>query len=216
MKTRQYLRESIFMAGIAASSFSDTYVNSLIDDAIENIAARIRLPKLEASHSYDNLDGSYSVDIPDNYHWGEFAVYVNGKPAWVCTSKAAFERRYPQRNNPVYGVEGHYIFVDGDSVEIRPAVTGTLVISYYKKPEPLAEEESTVTCIPADLQRKIIKAFALNSIFGDIEDAAEGTKVNTIYHEREYETQVAILEKRVAHKQKRPAPIRDRVAKAGI
>jgi len=63
-----------------------------------------------------------------------------------------------------------------------PAEASNLTVVYYKNPTVLEEDSDIPDCLPESLHRKLLIHGAAFMIFDQIEDGAEGAKVNTLSH----------------------------------
>ncbi len=207
MPNLEELRDAILLT-VDDPSLDEDIVNSLINEGLRDVAARVLLPYLETSDTVSFTDES-SIALPVDYDHGLFFAAAGGEKVHIATSMKLLTRRFPSSSFGLPGVNDKYVCARGAVLEIRPVLTSDVVIHYYGIPAPLAKDTDIPVSLPTNKQRRLLHSFACKELFSDIEDGMEGRTVNTDKFDRRYEIALVELDRQVKSGQSRPEPIRD-------
>lgn len=205
---------------IQDASYTTAILTSRINEAVEHIAAGIRMPDGTSSHGQTSpplpdlmatdtvttsADAAY-VSLPDDYQRGVFYVAdshgdrigpVQGGSYYDFT---LFLNRVMQKDlsetGSIYAVcvRGKKLYYQGKSAE-------DLTVHYYKKPEVMeaaGESESSPEPegLPGHLAGKLVKHYVCRDIFGEgLEDGESSKGTGYSYHTtRFYEAMTELID----------------------
>lgn len=190
---------------IQDSSYTSEDITDLINEAVSAVAKGVEvpgelgitspLPDLYATADVTLTDSARSVSLPADYQRGLFNVYGT-QHIPLMDSFARFIKRYPALET---GDSVEACVVHGKSLFYHPAVSGTVNVSYYKKPDTLTTDSDEPTCIPDHLHRRLLVSFACREIFNRIEDGIEGQKINTSAYDTEFYEAVMALDRELGN-----------------
>jgi hypothetical protein len=180
-------------------SYDDSNLTAKINNAINAIAAGIRMPNGQISpplpelYTYGVVNTSTLtpfVPLPINYHRGVFNVYDSSNyriapPAGG--SYYAFNLFLRQIQNMALAESGsiYRVAVKGSKLYYQgiPTASTTLGVHYYRKPVDLSLDGDVPDGVPGHLQTSLIKHYVLKEIFGEaIEDGQDNRGIATKYH----------------------------------
>lgn len=185
----------------------------LLNEGLEVVAARVRLPDLFTSAELDTAaDGDYMVNMPDDFHAHFVQAYnkVSGRAVHVYKSHTQLTLKFPGLTEE--GSVTHAALA-GSRLYYQPAPQDpeTLRVFYYEKPpqitfsgDPVVYDPATITCIPSAFHGKLLVNYICREIFGEIEDGLEGAKVNWNTHNKLFEEGLEQLEEFVGIAQGEP------------
>lgn len=99
-----------------------------------------------------------------------------------------------------------------------PAVADTLTLHFFKLPTVLSvlsgstADTCVPNCLPAHLQKRLLVNGVCKDIFSKIEDGIDAQKVNTAWHDKEFQKAMADLNYWVGPPKRRPVSIVDTMA----
>jgi hypothetical protein len=183
---------------IQDSAYTDGILTTRINDAVENIAAGVRMP-----------DGQVSPPLPDLYDMDTVATSTTD-PYKVLPSD--YQRHvfmvaddsgnqiYPPRGGDYYSFalflkqSSHKDLDQSGSVSMAcvkgsklyyqdiPSSSEDLTVHFYRVPTAMADDDDEPDGIPAHLQTRLIKHYVCKDIFGDIEDGDNSAGTGMKYH----------------------------------
>lgn len=211
MATREQLRTWI-REDLLDESFSDDRLNSLIDEAIYEIAGRVLLPMCETSASITTVQFEHELSLPSDFHRELYGCSFPGEDTpTVLTTVAHLRERYP--NFEVDSEFGSPEFVTtraGNLVYFPIPYEATVgQINYYRTPILLTTERSAPSDIPERFQRKLITSYVLMECFDIIEDGIDGQKANTQRYASKFEMALIDLRDSLPTGQSRRMPPND-------
>ena len=209
MATLEQLRTWI-ESTVDDDSFEADYIDALINEAIEEIAAQVLLPDLESSDVVTTVVDSAVADLPADYSRGLYGVSIaeQTRQPVVLSSMKLMQERYPDIEAENVTGDIKYVCTRGTELVYQPVpVEATdVTIRYYMNPTPLASDGDSPSYIPARMHRPLIVSYVYAILFDDIEDGMEGVKANTQRHEQRYEVALAKLAGSIKTGQSRPGP----------
>jgi len=149
-----------------------------INDAILDIAERVRLPELIVSDTLVAAIDSRELELPDTYHHNLFECWNRTSEDWcsiVYSMKDIFRifRKSDTRSfeNQLETVDS-YSKVTGDITHIAvngrrvtwlpiPEEENELEVKYYRKPPVLSDDDDEPESIPANLHRQMIVSWVM-------------------------------------------------------
>jgi hypothetical protein len=181
------------------NSYEDDNLTIKINDAINAIAAGIRMPNGQISpplpelYTYGVVNTSTLtpfVSLPVNYHRGVFNVYDSSNYRISPPAGGgyySYNLFLKQIQNMALAESGsiYRVAVKGSKLYYQgiPSVSTTLGVHYYRKPVDLALDDDVPDGIPGHLQTSLIKHYVLKEIFGEaIEDGQDNTAHGMKYH----------------------------------
>ena len=178
------------------SDFSETKITTMVNDSISEIAkgveipgknsVSIPLPDLFAEGQITLLVDARKIALPDDYHRGLISVYdsvlVSNIPIEISFAK--FMQLHPTL---LTGDVVDRCCVRGSTLFYAPSKAVLVDVIYYRKPAVLVDDDDEPEGIPKEFQRRLIVNKVCKEIFAMIEDGIEGAKVNTNYHNGQYE-----------------------------
>jgi len=185
---------------------AETKVIQEINDAVQNIAAGIRMPPemgggisppLVDLYAWKTLQTSVNspfISLPDDYQRNVFRVFDDTlekiEPP-VGGDYYAFTRFLKQIQYSDFSETGevYRVCIKGRSLYYQgiPASPYTLGIHYYRKPAILALDGDVPEGIPEHLQQSIIKHYVCKELFGEkIEDGQDNKGIGTKYHTQKF------------------------------
>lgn len=198
--------------GILQDSSYYSGITDRINDAIESIAAGVRLPDGRTTPPlpdlYDMATVTTSitlpyVSLPSDYQRNVFMVADN-----------AGEKIYPPKGG------GYYAFalflkqarrqdlaqagtidrvcVKGSKLYYHdiPSAAKTLTVHFYREPVAMSDDSDDVDGIPSHLQKRLVKHYVCREVFGEgLEDGENSRQVGYTYHtNRFYEACVELID----------------------
>lgn len=179
--------------GIAQEpSYSAADVIELLYEGLVYSASRIYFPDLEQVGTVSTSTSTNIVALPSDYLKGLHRCTYGNTQIKVYDNQRMLDRVLSAFNasGNVVGVapRGRYLYYQN-----IPATSVDLVLHYIKMPDILEAGGNCPDYLPSGLAAPLLKHYALWKIFEAIEDGVEGEKVNTKYHEDEYEKALANL-----------------------
>lgn len=181
------------------SAYTTTKIAELINDAVNSIAAGIRMPNGQISPPLPDLFAQTTVttsttlpyvSLPVNYQRKVMNIYDSSGCRIAPPSGgdyyafALFLKRVNNFNLTEAGsvyrvcVKGSKLYYQG-----IPSAATTLGVHYYKKPTPMVTATDEPDGIPEHLQLRLIKHHVCKEIFGEaIEDGQDNAGIGTKYH----------------------------------
>ena len=181
------------------SAYTTTKIAELINDAVNSIAAGIRMPNGQISPPLPDLFTMLTVttsltlpyvSLPINYQRKVMNVYDSSGSRIAPPSGggyyafALFLKRVNNFNLTEAGsvyrvcVKGSKLYYQG-----IPTTATTLGVHYYKRPTPMVTATDEPDGIPEHLQLRLIKHHVCKEIFGEaIEDGQDNAGIGTKYH----------------------------------
>jgi len=180
-------------------AYTDPVLVDHINEAIQNIAAGIRLPNGEISpplpdlYCSDELNTDITlpyISLPSNYQRNVFKVYDNTLYEILPPrggdyyAYGRFLKQINQLNLRETG-EIYRVCVKGLNLYYQgiPSVSTILGVHYCRKPVLLTLDGDIPEGIPDHLQESILKHYVCKNIFGEkIEDGQDNKGIGTTYH----------------------------------
>jgi hypothetical protein len=181
-------------------AFSDTYLISQINEAVQNIAAGIRMPDGQVSpplpdlykYAVVNTTTSSYVSLPVDYQRKVFSV-CDDTLYQILSPRGgdyyAFNKFLQQINKMDFSEAGsiYRVCVRGTKLYYQgiPSAPFPLGIHYYRKPTILSLDNDTVDAFASfdHLTTSLVKHYVLKDIMGEkIEDGQDNTGIGTKYH----------------------------------
>ena len=181
------------------SAYTTTKIAELINDAVNSIAAGIRMPNGQISPPLPDLFTQNTVttsttlpyvSLPVNYQRKVINIYDSSGYRIAPPSGgdyyafALFLKRVNNFNLTEAGsvyrvcVKGSKLYYQG-----IPTAATTLGLHYYKKPTTMVTATDEPDGIPEHLQLRLIKHYVLKEIFGEaIEDGQDNHGIGVKYH----------------------------------
>jgi hypothetical protein len=170
-----------------------------INDALQHIAGGIRMPDGQTSpplpdlYSYGVVNTSTTlpyVSLPADYQRKVSLVYLDGKYRINPPRGGdyyAFKLFTNQISNKGFAETGtiYRVAIKGKNIYYQgiPAVSTTIGVHYYKKPDILALDGDEPEGIPEHLAGGLIKHYVIMNIFGEaVEDGQDNTGIGNKYH----------------------------------
>ena len=184
---------------IQDAAYTDILLTGRINDAVNAIAAGIRMP-----------DGQISPALPDLY---KYAVVNTSTSLPYISLPSDYQRKvvkiYDSTSYPIAPISGgdYYSFVKflnqlskldmsevGSIYQVGikgtklyyqgiPSISTPIGLHYYKKPVAVVGDTDSPDGIPEHLQTRLIKHYVVKEIFGEaIEDGQDNSGIGTKYH----------------------------------
>lgn len=173
-----------------------TMLLPMLNEALLHVAFRHPLSLLEEKASVVSIPGQEWVEMPDDYHSFLFHAYnqTTNSPCRVCYTRQTLNRMYSNEPTQTGSIESVVVEADKLFYKRIPETPQTLIIDYYISPEELTDDMgSAPECIPAALHHKLLVDQVLLNVYSEIEDGVDGQKVNTLYHQREFDYGMELL-----------------------
>ena len=188
-------------------SYTPEVITEVINEGLGVISGKVKLPSLDQTSEVTALSTAISVPVPDDYQRGLYRckIKASGRDVTICNSLGQMIRK-------TGGLEGTgditHVAVVGRKLyyQGKPSTDVVLVISYYRKPTPLALEGDKPDCLPEHYQKRLLVAYALGEIYEEIEDGLEGGTPNTTKQQGKFWALVGELEKETKEGVSNPAP----------
>ena len=196
---------------IQDSSYTDAILKTRINEAVENIAAGVRMP-----------DGQVSPPLPDLYDMDTVvtsmtlpykALPTDYQRHVFMVADSNGNQIHPPRGGDYYSFglflkqSSHKALTQGGSVYTAcvkglslyyqgiPSASETLTVHFYRVPTAMALDADNPEGIPSHLQTRLIKHFVCKEIFGDIEDGDNSVGTGMNYHtSRFYQAMVDLMD----------------------
>ena len=180
-------------------AYTNTKVESLINDAVTAIAAGIRmpnggisppLPDLFTISTVTTVLGVAYVSLPVNYQRGLMNVY-DSSGVRISHPRGgdyySFNLFLRQANHKALLETGsvYMVCVKGSKLYYQgiPTTATTLGVHYYKRPTPMVTATDEPDGIPEHLQLRLIKHYVCKEIYGEaIEDGQDNHGIGVKYH----------------------------------
>lgn len=196
------------------SSLSEKRVENLLNEGYENAAAVISdpLPDLEKTGTVRTSTSLAYVSLPSDYHRNLEMVYdsTQNERIPILNSFQALSIKYPGLADT--GNLGH-VAISGSRLYYQgiPSTVRTLTLNYFRKPYLRSADRDEMSALPVHLHRRLLVNYACKELFSRIEDGMEGQKVNTLYHDREFQKALADLDAWITPRATEPVCINDTV-----
>ena len=184
---------------VQASSYATATITQFLNDGLEEISGRIRLPSLFASSAFTaTTDASYG-SLPSDYYRDLNYVFSssNEQDVDIYPSYEWLRKEYMSVWDDTGDVTG--VAIDGSNLHYQgiPSTAETIQLHYYTQPTLLSDDTDTPSCLPMHLARRILVAYCCKELFTLIEDGIDGQKTNTSYWNARFEQLFRELEKHV-------------------
>lgn len=209
--------QTITISGAGESGNNQTTTISSVasDGSYIVVAGTLTEEAAGESITIANSGPSY-VPLPSNYQKNLFKCYSDTRNRWVHVYGSLRlllrEFSYVDRSGAVRGVA-----VRGSNLhyQLIPSSPETLYIYYYRKPTDMSDDDDTPDGIPESYHEDLLINFALKWIYSEIEDGIEGRKVNTAFHQGEFDKAFAKLSAFLGPEDKEPYEVTDELGLEG-
>ena len=204
-------------SAVQASLQDDVYttdkITKLANQCIMYCAARVLLPRLEASGEVATILSTYEVEIPSSWSFMR-NLYAccsedNNTDIQVLNSITNLLEFYPNYKTDLTEGDIEYVTVSNNHLIYYPipATSFTLKNSFYIQPTLLVNDADIPYCLPYGTQEELIENFILQKAWSELEDGIEGPKTNTKYHQELFMQALDELDSLVDHGQSRARPV---------
>ena len=172
---------------IQDTSFSESLIKGLINDAAIIMADAARLPALSVGmNSVDTATGAFQVSMPADYHKLTFRCMDGARQVNIRNNMEEFLMLYNGDMTNEGDVEN--IVIQGSTLFYQPvpATSASLMLFYSKLPPALVKSSDIPSFLPSPKNHKGLANYAIGEIFNIIEDGIEGEKVNTMTYEKRF------------------------------
>lgn len=167
-------------------SYDAADVIELLNEGIVQTAMRIYVPDLEQVDTVDTSTSTNVVALPSDYLKGLHRCTYSNTPVKVYDNRRMLDRllsSFDATGNvvgvAVWGRNLYYQKIPSESTE--------LTLHYIMIPDTLVAGGNFPAWLPSGMAFKLLGHYALFKINEGVEDGIETEKVNTRYHEKEYE-----------------------------
>jgi len=201
---------------IQDDSYTEAIQLSFLNQAMQDVAGLVLLPELETSSAVSTSITLSYVALPSNYQRNLFDCY-NSTRSWhikIYGSLVLLNRNFQQLDQ-AGSIQG--VAIRGTNLHYQriPSTSESLTLFYYRPPVDMASGATEPDGIPQHLARPLLVHGACKGIYSEIEEDIKGKKVNTLYHEGEYNKALAKLIAFVGPEAKAPVDIQDELALEG-
>lgn len=171
---------ALVQEGLRNPDASVARIETELDNALLFVAQAVRLRALKTSATVTTISGQAYVALPEGYHRDLFSArdVANQKDLPVFFEKQRLSDYYSGLDNQgslqAVCVEGMFLFY-----QPIPMTATQIAIEYYAKPTSFTVSAAAASVIPVQLQR-ILVHYVCWRLFGELEDALDGGKPNTV------------------------------------
>jgi len=167
----------------------------LLNEGLRMITGRILLPPLETFATVNTTLSANTSALPANYQHGLFAAQDGVKTLGIKNSKGQMITAF---GDLTQAGDVEAVAVVGSSLMYLPipSTVVPLTIHYYRLPALLVALASPEGFTPQNVEfgEKAMKHYAAASLWSNSEDGIDGEKVNTLYHEGQFEVMIARIQ----------------------
>jgi hypothetical protein len=204
------------MEKVQDPSLDSKRIRRMINVAIQESASILTdpLPDCETRATLTTSLTNPHISLPDNFHRDlDFCFNVTRNDRVEIYRSLPYLSAVSGWENlddesSVYGVarSGRTLYYQG-----IPTTAETLTIHYFRKPTELERDNDEPWEFPSYCHQAIIVNHVLKELFSEIEDGIEQQKVNTAYHDKQWQDAVRALEIFMGPRNTEPPQIHDMV-----
>lgn len=180
---------------IQDTSYTGTIQAGFLNQAQKEVAGdpRVFLPDLETEKDVSTSTSVAYVSLPDTYQKNLTDCYNSSRHRHIKIygSLEILQKRFSHLDQAGY-ISG--VAIRGANLHYHriPSTSETLALHFYRLPVDM-DDDNDSDGIPAHLVRPLLVNHVCAGIFSEIEQDLQGKKINTIYHEAQFEKNMVKL-----------------------
>lgn len=175
------------------SSFSDDYIDGLVNEVLQNVCGRVIIPGLKTVTTATLSTGVSSVSLSADFGGRVIRVLNSeGDSLEIVPSLELMMDRYGAMSE-VGDLEA--VCQEGNVLWFAERVSAEEVVTilYLKNPETMVSDTDVPTELPTFLHRELLVYGVAGMLYGLIEDGMDGVKTNTAAYNGLFEQGIARL-----------------------